>query len=235
MTERDQSFEPCDCGADVAAYALGALDVVEAEAFRRHLQLCAVCRDELAAFQEVVDVLPVGAPQYPAPSGLRRRVLNAVEAEPRPSLGGGDQRRARRPFMGLSLPRPALAGVATVVIALAVVGGIEIGSSGKTGAHVYAAHVVGPGSAEVTVNGASAKLVVHGFPPPPKGHVYEVWLERSSRLAPTDALFSVSTAGDGDVDVPGDLHGVSKILVTPEPDGGSPAPTHAPVISVQLS
>ncbi len=38
------------CGDDVAAYALGALEPAEAEAFVRHLESCAVCRDELDAF-----------------------------------------------------------------------------------------------------------------------------------------------------------------------------------------
>ena len=37
-----------DCGADAAAYVLGSLERSEAEAFRAHLQTCAVCRDEVA-------------------------------------------------------------------------------------------------------------------------------------------------------------------------------------------
>jgi hypothetical protein len=34
--------------------------------------------------------------------------------------------------------------------------------------------------------------------------------------------------------VPGDLKGVSEVLVTPEPLGGSSVPTHAPVIIAQI-
>ena len=51
-----------DCGGDAAAYALGALDRQEADAFRAHLESCVVCRDELAAFRPVVDQLPMTAP-----------------------------------------------------------------------------------------------------------------------------------------------------------------------------
>src|SRR5579859_4356074 len=83
------------CGADVAAYALGALDPAEAEAFASHLEACAVCREELAAFQQVVDVLPMSAPQYTAPRRLRRRVLGAVHDDAR--LGQRAQRPGRRP------------------------------------------------------------------------------------------------------------------------------------------
>jgi hypothetical protein len=74
------------------------------------------------------------------------------------------------------------------------------------------------------------------MPQPAKGKIYEVWLKRGARgPAPTNALFSVSTAGSAAVRVPGDLHGVSEVLVTPEPPGGSAIPTHAPVIVARLS
>ena len=53
--------------------------------------------------------------------------------------------------------------------------------------------------------------------------------------SPTMALFSVTAAGDGQVDVPGSLHGVSLVMVTPEPAGGTKVPTHAPVISASLT
>ncbi len=235
MTEKDHTPEVSDCGIDVAAYALGALDPAEADAFRTHLRTCAVCRDELAAFQNVVDVLPMSAPQHRSPAGLRRRTLDAVANEPRRGLQDEPRRRSPRVAMRLSIPRPALALGAVLIVALAVVAGVQIGSTGAS-THVYAAQVSGTGSAEVTVSASGAKLVVRGMAPPPAGHIYQVWLQRPGQPpAPTDALFSVSSRGDGDVDVPGDLHGVSKVLVTPEPFGGRNRPTHAPVISAQLT
>jgi hypothetical protein len=69
------------------------------------------------------------------------------------------------------------------------------------------------------------------MPPPPPGRIYEIWLERGTQAPqPTDALFSVTSGGDGSADVPGDLRGVSKVLVTDEPLGGSAKPTRKPVI-----
>ncbi|MGH2892675.1 MAG: zf-HC2 domain-containing protein, partial [Solirubrobacteraceae bacterium] len=51
--DRDSTPQSRECGDDVAAYALGALAAAEADAFLRHLDACAVCRDELASFEEV--------------------------------------------------------------------------------------------------------------------------------------------------------------------------------------
>ena len=81
MNEGEGMSRDHDCGGDAAAYALGALDPTEAEIFRRHLEECAVCRDEVEALGGVVQALPMAAPQQPMPRGLRRRVVRAVRQE----------------------------------------------------------------------------------------------------------------------------------------------------------
>jgi hypothetical protein len=48
-------------------------------------------------------------------------------------------------------------------------------------------------------------------------------------------LFTVNTAGGADVSLPSALRAVSQVLVTPERNGGSPFPTHHPVIVASLS
>jgi anti-sigma-K factor RskA len=230
MSDKDRIGAERDCGGDVAAYALGALDEAEAETFRAHLQACAVCQDELAAFEQVVNVLPTSAPAYRAPRRLRRRVMNAVAEEPRHAPAPAPRRRA--------LPRPVVAfGGAIALAAAAVVVVLAVGSSGSSPTpRVVNAQVVGSGSARLRVSRDHAELVVHRFQAPPPGQIYEVWLQRGKTGAaiPTKALFSVNDAGDADVDVPGNLHGVTQVMVTREPAGGSPKPTHAPVISAVL-
>jgi hypothetical protein len=130
--------------------------------------------------------------------------------------------------------RPALAGLAVLLVAIAVVVGVTAGSGG--GARTLRASVVGlPGSAEVHVTNGHAELVVEHLPPPPSGHIYEVWLKRGAAApAPTPTLFSVTRAGAADVGVAGSLRGVTEVLVTPEPAGGSLVPTHTPVIVARL-
>jgi anti-sigma factor RsiW len=232
MTGKDNSTDTRDCGQDIAAYALSALDPSELKAFRAHLETCAACRDELAAFERVVEVLPMSVPQHRASKRVRRRIMDAVKLEPRLQLGA----QRRRGVTRFSMPRPALAlGAALAVLAMTFVG-LELGTTGSAKTHVYAAQVTGRGSAEVTVTGNRAELIVHHVSPPPAGQIYEVWLGRPGRApAPTSALFSVTPSGEGDVDVPGNLHGVNVLMVTPEPAGGSRVPTHPAVIRAQLS
>jgi anti-sigma-K factor RskA len=232
----DHNSEIRDCGADLAAYVLGALDADEAEAFRVHLESCVVCRDELAGFEHVVAMLPMGAPQHRAPEGLRKRVLETVADEPRPERASEPQARPRPLWAKLSIPRPALALGAAVAIAALAVAGVELGNSGPSKRRVFAAQVTGRGSAEITVARGHAELIVHHLSPPPAGQIYEVWLKRPGRPpAPTTALFSVTAQGDADVGVPGSLKDVRTVMVTPEPAGGSSTPTHPPVIRAQLS
>ena len=66
-----------NCGNDAAAYALGALEPAEAASFARHLETCAVCRDEVAAFALVVDTLPLSAPHHEASRALSEPFFDA--------------------------------------------------------------------------------------------------------------------------------------------------------------
>lgn len=225
---------PGHCGEDVAAYALGALEPTEAEAFARHLETCSVCRDELEAFQQVVDLLPMTAPAFKASPKLRRRVRRAIADEPHPAAGAANEARpSHRRWRPEWLPRPVLgvaAGLAAIAIALVIVL-----SGGGSSTRVVHAQVSGRGSASLKISGHHAELIVQHFAAPPSGKIYEVWLVRGKRAPqPTSALFDVNAGGNGVVDVPGSLEGVSQVLVTPEPAGGSKVPTHTPVIAAKL-
>jgi anti-sigma-K factor RskA len=235
MSDKDMLPGPGHCGEDVAAYALGALEPAEAEAFARHLQTCAVCRDELEAFQQVVDLLPMTAPAFKASPRLRRRLRRAIADEPHPATDAASEARPpRRGWRPEWLPRPVLgvaAGLAVIAIALVIVL-----SGGGSSTRVVQAQVTGHGRASLKISGHRGELIVQHFASPPSGKIYEVWLVRGKRAPqPTSALFDVNARGNGVVDVPGSLKGVSQVLVTPEPAGGSKVPTHVPVIAATLS
>ncbi|MHB8691612.1 MAG: anti-sigma factor [Solirubrobacteraceae bacterium] len=214
-----------DCGLDIAAYALGALEPAEADELSTHLAQCAVCRDELAAFEQVAAVLPLSVAQQRPPGRLRRRVLADVRADARAHARANV--RAAVPALGLAC---AAVLAATGVIAT---GTLDGGPSRKVypGA-VYAS----TGSARVVVSDGQAQLIVHHLPQPQPGHIYEVWLQRSAsgKPQPTSALFGVTSRGDGDIGVPGGVAHVQRVLVTQEPAGGSPVPTSSPVIIATL-
>ena len=220
-----------DCGADVAAYALGALDADEVAAFEHHLAGCVICRDELTAFRAVVDVLPMSAPAMAAPRRVKRRVMAAVHGEAQP---GPARRRSRWPRLVVASPRLAGA-MATVLVAVIVAGALVLPGGGAS-VRVIDAQVIGqPGQAQLRVTGDRGELIVKHLAAPPAGHIYEVWLARPGhKPQPTNALFS-TRQGAGDVEVPGSLKGVNLVMVTPEPAGGSTVPTHAAVIQAALS
>lgn len=232
MSHRDAISGTHDCGSEAAAYALGALEPPEADAFRRHLEECAVCRDEVDALGGVVQALPMAAPQVQPPRRLRRRVLRSVRSEPRAPIAGTPR---RSPLV--SIPRPGVAALAAAVLAAgAAVAGVEL-SRGIRPSRVIQAQVTGiSGSAELRLKDSRGELIVRHLTPPPPGHVYEVWLKaRGARPVPASVLFGVNSSGGADVGLPADLRGIRYVLVTPEPRGGSPAPTHSPVIVASLA
>jgi len=233
MSDRDRTPDRRECGGDVAAYALGALDSTETEAFRAHLQTCSVCQEELTAFQQVVNELPLATATHRAPAAIRRKVMREVRADARSaSASAAPGRRAGRSGW---LSRPAMALGATLLVAVVVAVAVLTGSSSGPTARVVTGQVVGPGTAQLRIVSDRASLVVHHFAQPPAGKIYEVWIVHGKNPpSPTTALFSPTSAGSAVEEVPGNLKGVSSVLVTPEPMGGSPHPTHPPVISVPL-
>jgi anti-sigma-K factor RskA len=239
--EHDREHEmQCERCPDAAAYVLGALEDQEVQGFREHLADCTVCGAEVIHLQAATDALAIGVPRKLAPDSLRARIMATAHAEAELLKAAGHE--ADRPAPASPLWRrrlaPAFAAVAALGAGL-LIGALAINTGSttiqRTQTQVIRAVVVAPGhntSAVLRKVGSHFELVVEGMPAPPRGRIYEVWLlkQGAQAPAPTDALFSVTTHGEGAVDVPGGVAGVSKVLVTDEPLGGSPKPTRNPVI-----
>ena len=230
MSDEERTSRSHECG-DAAAYVLGSLDPQESEAFLSHLEQCTICRDEVEEFGVVIESLPVAVPQYRASRAMRRRLMREVRREPRAVA-----RSVRTSWSPAALGRRgwAAAGAFSTVAVAAVVTVLAVGSGGA--ANVIQAQVSGiDGTAQVRVANEHAELVVRHLTPPGHGHVYEVWLKSgNSAPVPASVLFGVSSDGNADVGIPGNVRGVSKVMVTVEPLGGSTAPTHNPVILANL-
>ena len=249
------------CAGNAAPYVLGALSDEECEQFRRHLESCTVCRDEVAALQAVASALPSAAPQLSAPPELKRRLMASVredarrrEHESAREQARGYEGRVERARAGAQAPPArrrtgALAGwtrrraalgvgvagaLSAAAVALAV---LALASGGGAATRVIRARVtVARASASLRLSGTHAQLQVAGMPQAGRGRVYELW-KRSGGGAPrpTDALFTVNRSGDASVGVPGGVRGVEEVMVTSEPLGGSSVPTRAPVIVARVS
>lgn len=225
------------CAQDAAPYVLGALSESEHAAFVIHMHSCVICREEVAALQSVVLVLPSAVPQRAAPRELKRRVMATVKSEAalRGEAKPDTSARSRRSSMPRLAWRPVLGSLAGAV-AVAVLAVLVLSSGGSTSTKVIRAQVSVPkASVSVRVSGGHAELNVADMPQTAPNHVYEVWVKRAGVPQPTDALFTVSTAGSATVGVPGSVKGVKEILVTSEPTGGSKVPTSNPVIVAHLS
>jgi anti-sigma-K factor RskA len=235
MSDEEREPMSSDCGEDAAPYVLGALTDDEHAAFVVHLASCAICRDEVTALESVVAALPGAVPQMTAPEDLKRRVMGTVRSEAR--LRGAGEPAPRR--QTARVPRPSWRGVLAPAGALAA-GGLAVvlrssGGSG-TGTRVIRAELSpARASVSVTVSGGHVELNLARMPQSAPNHVYEVWVKKGGAPQPTDALFTVSSAGSATVGVPGSVAGVKEILVTAEPTGGSKVPTSPAVIVAKLS
>lgn len=236
MSGEDRVTNGRRCGDDVAAYVLGALEPSEVEAFRRHLAGCASCQKEVAEFERITGSLPDASVQYQVPKDLRRRVMAEVRATPqaRAGVGAGGSPAPARVRRGWSWrPQVVWGGAFACVIVIAVVAVVALSSGGSSGTRVIQASA---GSAQLRIAGGHGDLIVHRLAQLPAGRIYEMWVQRGSAPpVPTGTLFGVTSNGSAAVGVPGSLSGVSAVLVTQEPAGGTPAPTTAPVIVARLT
>jgi len=219
---------------DLAAFALGALDVEEARAVRVHLDGCAVCRAELRALEETAFAIAETA-ERDVPVGLRSAIVERA-------------RRARSPRRASSLldvfrrPVPLAVPVALAVLltlSLALYGGARRDSdryatalSGIAGARVVALAPTGEvagvrGSLVIPADGSAPYLILD-LPAAPSGKTWEAWVLRgetplaagitNDRGVTTLVLTAPLASGDG-------------VAVTLEPSGGVDRVTGAPVLA----
>lgn len=235
MKDENGMTEVHDRGDDAAAYVLGALEPEEARAFREHLGTCESCRALVGELSMVTDALPIAAAPVPVPAGARRRLMRAIRDDARQASADGPSARTPRWFGTVSLRTGALMAASAAAAILAAVA-VVIGPGSGGGATVIRAQVQGiSGSAQLRMQSEHAALLVKHLAAPGRGQIYEVWIQRGKAAPiPARALFDVDRSGSADVEIPASMRGVSAVLVTAEPTGGTQTPTHAPVIIARL-
>ncbi len=221
---------------DVGAYLLGALDEREHAAFEAEMERSPALREEVDYLRVAADALPASAQQMSPPPELKDRIMAVVHAEAQ--LLEAAQPEPRRPRRSLAVlkpgwwsVRPALALAATLLVLVLGAGGALIASSALDGGEERVV-VADVGDARlIERESAHSTLEVENLDAPGFRRVYQVWLKHEGRPpVPTNALFSTHQDGSASVDVPGSLEDVEAVMVTNEPEGGSPAPTTDPVI-----
>ncbi len=214
----------------LAAYALGALDSAEAAELERHLAGCEECRSELEWLRPAVQLLPESVERVEPPQQLRERLLEQARAEARqPDRRASGLRDPRSRGWGL---RP-LAGLATLLIVAAVAAYAIGGGSGGSGSTTVAAGHAPGVTAEMVSDGGSGTLHLAHLRQLPPDEVLQAWIQRGERVESAKMLFVPNPDGTASATID-DMDGVTTVMVTAEPRGGSTQPTSPPIVSVAI-
>jgi anti-sigma factor RsiW len=221
-----------------AAYALDALDAEDARDYEAHLARCERCREELASLSEAASALAYAGDAPAPPPELRVRILQQAHGE-------------RSNVVPL---RPRWAAPVAAVAAVAACAAIGLGIWAATlsskldrrnealasQAHI-AAILAEPAAHRIPIAGARGTLVVtprgdgalvlNRLGRAPVGRTYEAWVARGAKPE------AAGTFDGGGSLVLMHLQRLvpngATVMVTEEKDGGVPAPTRRPFITVQ--
>jgi len=152
---------------------------------------------------------------------------------PAPEPAAKAPRRRRRWPLSLR-PLPAL-GLATAVLAVAVVAGVLVvgGDDTQTVQAKVTLATTPDARASLEVKGSEGKLTVRNFPPAGGGRVYEAWRMRDGKPVPA-GLFRVGDDGGATLAIEEPLQSGDQVLVTVEPGGGSAEPTSKPIAAAAV-
>ncbi|MET7959637.1 anti-sigma factor [Micromonospora zamorensis] len=232
------------------AYALNAVDELEAAAFERHLADCEPCRLEVAELRETAARLADETVVEATPPGLRERTLAQVARTPqlRSGAGGASPRRQAGRWRQLTVAAAAailVAGGASAVTWTVSNDRVSDEQSSSAQARQIAAVLDAPdaqvferslepgGAATVVVSRDRDRGVVllRDLPEAGPGRIYELWLIRGSQPRKVGQL---AVGARASTTVIGPVAEAGTFGVSNEPEGGSAAPTRI-VGTVELS
>ncbi len=224
------------------AYSVGALEGEELLKVTQHLEICAACRADLAAYQQVIDQIPLVVPIHKPPTQVKLALLRRIQLAQENRLNWFDRMIER-----LNRPTPAWALVCLVVILIVAVfvgAGLwrqnqqliktnrtEFSVVNLTGSVASTAN----GWIVVSKNGQSGTLIVQGLPFIQDNQDYQLWLFQNGQ--PTNGgVFWVDQDGYASlwVNAPRPLIDYQSFEITVEPYGGSSHPTGSSVIAGQF-
>lgn len=228
------------------AFALNALSAEEAEQFRRHLQDCAVCRQEVRELQQAA--ARMGASEaVPPPAYLKARVLSAADRTPQlpPRTGGGGTVIEVSPHRWGR--RMLLAAAAVVLVVAGGIGISQLGNEPDEQQSLLAEGVVRVFEAEdahraemPTENGGTIRVAASPelnqmavdtdeLPPLDDQHVYQLWAVHDGAMQSVGVL-EPDKGAYMDMPTPD-----TEVAITVEPVGGSEQPTTDPIMRVNPS
>jgi anti-sigma-K factor RskA len=227
------------------AYALNALSAEEAEQFRKHLEACDACSQEVRELQQAA--AQMGANEaVPPPAYLKAKVLSAADRTPQlpPRSSGGN-------VVGFPHQRWGRFLLAAAAVVLVVAGAIGITQLGGDEAEqqqnllaegvvrVFEAEDAHTATMETAIGGRISVAASPGLnqmavdtaelPPLDDEHVYQLWAVRNGGMEPVTVLEREKGA-HMDMPTPD-----TAVAITVEPVGGSEEPSGEPIMQVNPS
>lgn len=216
------------------AYAIDALSPEEADEFRKHLDACPACRQEVRELQDAAARMGASETLAP-PAELKPRVLTAADRQPQlpPVVRRPDRSAGRAPSW---MPRILSAAAAVVLV---VVGTFAISQLQQPS---EVERVFEAGDAEVvrlsTANGGEIRVAMSEslgemavdtdeLPELGEDRVYQLWAIADGQPQSAGLLEDPDEGAAMELPEPGAL-----VAVTVEPAGGSEQPTTEPIVIV---
>ncbi len=112
---------------ELAAYALGSLDVPEKLEVERHLAGCDECREYLLWLDPAVDLLPASVEPRTPPASLKRSIMGEVESDLKAERRAEKARKRSERGLWGTIWRPVTAGVLSVVLVAGAAVGYLVG------------------------------------------------------------------------------------------------------------
>jgi anti-sigma-K factor RskA len=227
------------------AYALGSLDEEEMTIVIHHLVDCEICQQELRAYQDIVDQVPLGISLTDPPADLKQKILGNVETQIEPVRRGRESTWRERISI-LFLRVSPLWGLASLVLIFALVISnlqlrgqiqkpIEPASLDVITLTGTEAQPLAEGLVVLEKNGHDGTLVVNSLKPLDEAKQYQLWLIEGEQWT-NGGVFSVTPKGYGHLylELPKPLAAYSRFAITIEPSDGSQRPTGEKVLRVDL-
>jgi anti-sigma-K factor RskA len=234
-------------------YVLGALPEEERLEFEQYLAAHPDLQSEIEELGTLAGLLALSVSEQEPPPELRRRIMDAVEAEAvRPAEvtppHAGRQSWIAGLWDAVGLRELALAAAAVLVVGLFAWGMLLQGEVRELQGRVQSLQsqpqvrsqdpqmiALGGTGAEqearaelITLKGDRAVLVAENMPPAPEGKTYQIWVIKGDTPKPS-GLFEPRGDSVAAV-VENSVERADAVAVTIEPEGGSKEPTTDPML-----
>jgi len=220
------------------AYAVDALSPEEADEFRKHLDACSACRDEVRELREVAALLGASESLEP-PAHLKASVMLAADRMPQlpPKVESLGTTKVTR-----WTPRILSMAAAVVLIVAAGIGFSQLRQEPDTvlaepvarvfnapDAHTATLETSNGGSISVATSPSLNEMAVDTdeLPPLQAGQVYQLWEITDGTPASAGLLDDPDKGAAMEMPAEG-----IEVAITIEPSGGSEQPTTEPIASV---